>query len=76
MINDNDTVNQDVRHLLDMESKIKSWLNDFLDKNDLSKDDYKYLKPCGSKRGIMYGLCKIHKVPQLMTLYPLFNLFY
>ena len=75
MINDNDTVNQDIKHLLDIESKIKSWLNDFLDKNNLSKDDYKYLKPCGRKRGIMYGLCKIHNVPQLMTLYPLFNLF-
>ena len=32
-----------------------------LNKNYLSKDDYKYLKPCGSKPGIMYGLCKIHK---------------
>ena len=39
MINDNDTVNQDIKHLLDIESKIKSWLNDFLDKNNLSKDD-------------------------------------
>ena len=24
-------------------------------------DDTKFLKPCGSKPGIMYGMCKIHK---------------
>ena len=44
-----------------MESEIKSCLGDLLDKNYLSKCDYKYLKSCGSKPGIMYGLCKIHK---------------
>ena len=27
----------------------------------LSDDDYKFLKPCGSKPGVMYGLCKVHK---------------
>ena len=59
--NSKHTVNQDVRHLLDMELEIKSCLDDLLNKNYLSKDDYKYLKPCGSKPGIMYGLCKIHK---------------
>ena len=59
--NSKHTVNQDVRHLLDMESEIKSCLDDLLSKNYLSKDDSKYLKPCGSKPGIMYGLCKIHK---------------
>ena len=55
------TINQDIRHLLDMELEIKSCLVDLLNKNYLSKDDYKYLKPCGSKPGIMYGPCKIHK---------------
>ena len=61
MTNDNDTVNQDIRHLLDMESEIKSCLNDFLDKNYLFKDDDKYLKLYSSKPGIIYGVCKIHK---------------
>ena len=56
-----DTVNQDVRHLLDMELEIISCLDDLLNKKYLSKDDYKYLKPCQSKPGIMYGLRKIHK---------------
>ena len=59
--NSKHTINQDIRHLLDMELEIKSCLVDLLNKNYLSKDDYKYLKPCDSKPGIMYGLCKIHK---------------
>ena len=60
--NSKHTVDQHVRHLLDMELEIKSCLDDLLNKNYLSKDDYKYLKPCGSKPGIMHGLCKIHNV--------------
>ena len=59
--NSKHTVNQDVRHLLDMELEVKSSLDDLLNKNYLFKDDCKYLKPCGSKPGIMYGLCNIHK---------------
>ena len=37
-----------------MESEIKSCLGNRLDKTYLFKDDYKDLKPCGSKPGIMY----------------------
>ena len=33
----------------------------FLNNNYVLQEDYKYLKPCGSKPGIMYGLCKFHK---------------
>ena len=39
--NSKHTVNQDVRHLLDMELEIKSCLDDHLNKIYLSKDDYK-----------------------------------
>ena len=39
--NSKQTVNQDVRHLLDMELEIKSCLDDLLNKNYLSKDGYK-----------------------------------
>ena len=74
--NSKHTVNQDIRHLLDMELEIKSCLDDLLNKNYLSKDDYKYLKSCGSKLGIMYELVKFIKVPQLIILYLLFDLFY
>ena len=58
--NSRHTVNQDIRHLLDMEPENKSCSDDLLDKNHLSKDDYKYLKQCGSKPDIMYGLSNIH----------------
>ena len=39
--------------MLDMESTIKSCLDDLLNNNYLSQEDYKFL--------IMYGLCKDHK---------------
>ena len=66
-------VNQDVRHLLDMELEIKSCLDDLLNKNYLSKDDYRYFKPCGSKPVIMYGLRKIHKGTTVNDPVPLFR---
>ena len=54
-------VNQNIRHLLDMEFEIKSRLDDLYKHNYLSKGDYKFLKLCGSKPGVMYGLCEVHK---------------
>ena len=54
-------VNKELRHLLDMESTIKSSLDDLLSNTYLSQEDYKFLKPCGSKPGIMYRLYKVHK---------------
>ena len=49
------------RHLLDIEFEIKSCLDNLYNHNYLSKDDYKFLRPCGSKPGVMYGLSKVHK---------------
>ena len=40
---------------------MKPCLDDLLNNNYLSQEDYKFLKPCGSKPGIMYQLCKVHK---------------
>ena len=54
-------VNKEIRHLLDIESSIKNCLDDLFNNCYLSKADYKFLKPDGSKPGIMYGLCKVHK---------------
>ena len=54
--------NAELRHILDMEKAIKFCLDDLLDNGYISKEDFKYLKPCGSKPGIMYGMCKVHKV--------------
>ena len=54
-------LNHESRHLLDMEKEIKSCLDDLQNSNYLSEDNYKFMKPCGSKPGVMYGLCKVHK---------------
>ena len=48
-------VNKEVRHLLDMESTIKACLD------DLSEEDRKFLNRTGSRLGVMYGMCKVHK---------------
>ena len=70
--NSKHTVNQDIKHLLDMELEIKSCLDDLLNKSYLSIYDYKYWRPCGSKPGIMYGICKIHKSTTVNDPAPLF----
>ena len=53
-------VNKEIRHHLNIESSIKNGLDDLF-KSNVSKKDYKFLKPVGSKPGIMYGLCKVPK---------------
>ena len=74
--NSKHTVNQDVRHLLDMELEIKSCLDDLLNKNYLSKDDYKYFNHVVVNQVLCMDFVKFIKVPQLMILYLLFDLFY
>ena len=54
-------VNHEIRHLLDMEKEIKSCLDDLQNFNYSSEDHYKFMKPRGTKPGVMYGLCKVHK---------------
>ena len=54
-------VNQELRHLLDLEGNIKTCPDNLLEKQYISREDYNFLKPCGSRPGIMYGLCKVHK---------------
>ena len=54
-------VNQDIRLLLDMKFKIKSYLDDIYNYNCLLKDGYTFSKPCDSKPGVVYGLCKVYK---------------
>ena len=55
-------INQHIKHLLDIKFEIRSRLDDLYDHIYLSKNDYKFLKPCDSKPGVMYGMCKVHKV--------------
>ena len=54
-------VNQELRHLLDLEGNIKTCLDNLLEKQYIPREDYNFLKPCASRPGIMYGLCKVHK---------------
>ena len=56
-----DKVNEDSRPLLDLEGNIKTCLDNLPGKYYISKEDYNFLKMCGSRRGIVYGLCKVHK---------------
>ncbi|XP_066924802.1 uncharacterized protein [Clytia hemisphaerica] len=44
-----------------MEAEIQKCLDELLESNYLSEDDYKLLNPVGTRPGIMYGLCKVHK---------------
>ena len=54
-------VNRELRHILSMEDAIKHCLDDLRQGDYLSEEDYKMMKPTGSRPGVMYGLCKIHK---------------
>ena len=46
-------VNQELQHLLDLEVNIKTCLDNLLEKQYISKEDCNFLKPCGSRPGIM-----------------------
>ena len=46
---------------MDIQSSIKDCLDDLYDNNYLANADHKNLIPVGSKPGVMYGLCKVHK---------------
>ena len=54
-------VNKEVRHLADNEFNIRRCLDDLLENNYLSQEDYNFMRPCGSKLGVLYRLCKVHK---------------
>ena len=44
-----------------MEVDIKKELNELYSNDYLSKSDYDYLIPTGSRPGVLYGSCKVHK---------------
>ena len=54
-------LNQELRHLLDLQGNIKTCLDNLLEKQYISREDYNFLKPCGSRPGILYRLWKVHK---------------
>ena len=67
-------VNKDLIHILEMEGEIRTILQELVDDQYLSKQDYDFLKPIGSRPGILYGLCKVHKT--VVDESPLFVLSY
>ena len=66
-------VNKELRHIIDMEETIKHVLDDLLQNEYLSEEDYQKMKPTGSRPGIMYGLCKVHKGITVGSLVPPFR---
>ena len=59
--NNKHPVNKELRHQLDMQKVITDTLDKLLEDGYLSDNDYKFLKPCGSRPGVMYGLCEVAK---------------
>ena len=53
---------KEVNYLVDKEAEIKELLNMLGKKGVLDAQEVKSLKPHGSQPGILYGLCKVHKV--------------
>ena len=56
VFNPKNKVNKQVRHLTDIESNIKHCLDGRLENNYLRKEDYNFMRPCGSKPGVLYRL--------------------
>ena len=52
---------QNLNFLINIEKQITDLLKQLNDSQVISDTEYKKLKPRGSRFGILYGLCKIHK---------------
>ena len=54
-------MSKQLSHHLDIQPSIKNCLDALLNNIYLFKEYYKFLKPVGTKPGIKFGLCKVHK---------------
>ena len=52
---------KEINHIVNLEKRITLELKLLKDKEIIDKSTYKSIKPVGSRRGILYGLGKIHK---------------
>ena len=52
---------KDINHMINFEKIIASELKLLKNKENINKSTYKSIKPIGSRRCILYGLCKNHK---------------
>lgn len=48
-------------HIIQQERRIRSFLLSLQKKNFISSTDFGKLAPTGSRLGVLYGLCKVHK---------------
>lgn len=51
----------DLKYILNKEQEIKNFLTTLRENEIINKDEFKRMCPVGSKPGILYGLCKVHK---------------
>ena len=51
----------DLKYILENEKKLKDFLSNLIEKGSITSEEFGKLCPRGSKPGILYGLCKIHK---------------
>ena len=72
VFNSKHKINKEARLLTDIKSNTKHCLDDLLESNYLNKEDYNFMRPCSSKLGVLYGLCKVHKKPDEPNNYPHF----
>ena len=54
-----DKIKEESDYLLGEEEEISKFLKELKDKNDINDTEFKFLNPCGSQPGVLYGLCKL-----------------
>ena len=52
---------KEIRHILNLEKKFKTILNNLLKNGKISTQQFNKLNPVGSRPGVLYGLSKVHK---------------
>ena len=58
--------------VVNQEKRIDTIFKNLVDSNSMSKEMHKFVKPVGTRPGIMYGNCKVQKKKKKKTLWPLF----
>ena len=51
-----------LNHIVNSEKKLKEHFKTLENNNKISEDEFKSICPIGTRRGILYGLLKIHKI--------------
>ena len=54
--------NDDLKYILERESDINQFLAKLVTNGVLTAEQKQQLSPCGSSPGILYGVCKVHKI--------------